>query len=104
MNGLASGQQLTFMASYSIVLAPIAALLAVDFFIVKNRKLDIYELYRPRGIYYFNKGWNWRACVALLVAIVPNLPGMINAINPSVSIGNARYIYMVSNLVGDARE
>lgn len=93
---------LTFMASYSIVLAPIAALLAIDFFVVKRRRLDVYELYRPEGIYTFTLGWNWRAYVSLLCAIAPNMPGMVNSINPSIGIGNARYPYMVSNLVGDA--
>ncbi|WVF70647.1 hypothetical protein IAT40_005440 [Kwoniella sp. CBS 6097] len=92
---------LTFMASYSIVLAPIAALMAVDFFVVKKRKIDIYELYKPDGIYYFSKGWNWRSYVALLCAIAPNLPGMANAINEKIEIGNIRYVYMVSNIVGD---
>nr|XP_019007383.1 uracil transporter FurD [Kwoniella pini CBS 10737]OCF46164.1 uracil transporter FurD [Kwoniella pini CBS 10737] len=92
---------ITFMASYSIVLAPIAALMAIDFFVVKKRKIDIYELYRPKGIYSFSKGWNWRAYVALIVGIAPNLPGMINAINSTVAIGNIQYIYMVSNIAGD---
>lgn len=93
---------LTFMASYSIVLAPIAALLAIDFFVVKRRRLDVYELYRPDGIYNFTFGWNWRAYVALICAIAPNMPGMVNSINPNIGIGSARYPYMVSNLVGDA--
>ncbi|KAK8866184.1 hypothetical protein IAR55_001335 [Kwoniella newhampshirensis] len=92
---------LTFMSSYSIVLAPIAAIMAVDFFFVKKSKVDIYELYKPDGIYRFSKGWNWRAYIALAIAIAPNLPGMINAINSTVSIGNVRYIYMVSNIAGD---
>ncbi len=92
------------MASYSIVLAPIAALMAVDFFIVKRQKLDIYELYRPDGIYRFSKGWNWRSYIALALAIVPNLPGMIKAINRTVTIGNIQYMYMLSNITGDFRE
>ncbi|CAD6580716.1 MAG: hypothetical protein TREMPRED_002824 [Tremellales sp. Tagirdzhanova-0007] len=96
-----AGNFLTFMASYSIVLAPIAAIMAVDFFVVKRQKLDIYELYRPDGIYRFSKGWNWRAYIALACGIAPNMPGMINAINSSVSIGNIKYLYMVSNIVGD---
>ncbi|BEI88654.1 uncharacterized protein CcaverHIS019_0200160 [Cutaneotrichosporon cavernicola] len=90
---------LTFMATYSIVLAPIAWLMVLDFYFVKGGKLDIYELYQPRGIYSFTKGWNWRAYVALAVAVAPNLPGMIHAINPDIYIGNIKYLYMVSNLV-----
>ncbi len=73
------------MASYSIVLAPIAALMAFDFFVTKHGRIDIYELYKPYGIYRFAKGWNWRAYTALVIAVVPNLPGMINAIEPRVS-------------------
>lgn len=92
------------MASYSIVLAPIAALMAVDFFLIKRQKLDIYELYRPDGIYRFTKGWNWRSYIALAVAIAVNLPGMINSINPKVTIGNIRYLYMISNISGDFSE
>ncbi|WOO77095.1 putative permease [Vanrija pseudolonga] len=93
---------LTFMASYSIVLAPIAALMAFDFFVIKGRKYDIYELYRPDGIYRYFGGWNWRTYIALAVAIAPNLPGMVAAINNKVNIGNIKYIYMVSNIAGDA--
>ncbi|KAK6906010.1 hypothetical protein I203_106845 [Kwoniella mangroviensis CBS 8507] len=92
---------LTFMSSYSIVLAPIAVLMAIDFFVIKQRKIDIYELYKPDGIYRFSKGWNWRAYVALAVGIAPNLPGMVNAIDSTVEIGNIKYIYMISNIAGD---
>ena len=92
---------LTFMASYSIVLAPMAALMAIDFFIVKGKRVVVADLYRPDGLYYFSKGWNWRSYVALVVAIAPNLPGMINAIDSTVKIGNIRYIYMVSNIAGN---
>lgn len=88
------------MASYSIVLAPMAAILAADYFLVKRRMIDIPALYDPNGRYRFYKGWNWRAFVALLLAIAPNLPGMINAIQPNIAIGNIRYIYMVSNIWG----
>lgn len=95
---------LTFMASYSIVLAPIAAIMVVDFFIVKARKINVYQLYEPNGIYHFSKGWNWRSYIALLVAIAPNLPGMINAIDATINIGNVKYVYMVSNIAGDISE
>ncbi|KAL1412115.1 hypothetical protein Q8F55_003114 [Vanrija albida] len=92
---------LTFMASYSIVLAPIAALMAIDFFVVKHRRYDIYEFYKPDGIYRYSKGWNWRAYVALLCGIAPNMPGMVAAINTTINIGNIKYVYMVSNIVAD---
>jgi NCS1 family nucleobase:cation symporter-1 len=88
------------MSSYSIVLAPLAGLMAVDFFIVKKGKYDVYELYKPDGIYRYFGGWNWRSYTALLVAVALNLPGMINAIQPTVEIGNIYYLYMLSNVTG----
>jgi NCS1 family nucleobase:cation symporter-1 len=90
---------MAFMMSYSIVLAPIAMLMVVDYFIVKQRKYNIYEMYRPNGIYHYWKGWNWRSYVALICAFAPNLPGMINSIDTKIDIGNIRYVYIVSNLV-----
>jgi NCS1 family nucleobase:cation symporter-1 len=92
------------MASYSIVLAPMASIMIADYYIVKSRKMDVTALYDPHGRYRFSNGWNWRAFVALIVAIGPNLPGMINAIQPSISIGNIRYIYMISNIWGIVSE
>lgn len=100
---LASAENfLAFMSSYSIVLAPIAMLMVIDFYIIKKKKFNIYEMYKPHGIYRYTKGWNWRAYVALICAIGPNLPGMVHAIDPKRNIGNAKYIYMVSNLVAYA--
>jgi NCS1 family nucleobase:cation symporter-1 len=99
----ADESQLTFMSSYSIVLAPLAGLMAVDFFIVKKGKYDVYELYKPDGIYRYFGGWNWRSYTALLVAVALNLPGMINAIQPTVEIGNIYYLYMLSNVTGVSR-
>ena len=50
--------QLTFMASYPVVLALVTSLMAVDFFLIKGQNFDIYELYRPEGTYRFAAGWN----------------------------------------------
>lgn len=92
---------LTFMSSYSVVLAPIGALMAFDFFVIKRQKYDVYALYQPWGIYRYAKGWNWRAYVALIFGIAPNIPGMASAINEKIEIGNIKYVYMVSNITAD---
>ncbi|EKC97567.1 hypothetical protein A1Q2_08105 [Trichosporon asahii var. asahii CBS 8904] len=100
---LASAENfLAFMSSYSIVLAPIAMLMVIDFYVVKKKKFNIYEMYKPFGIYRYTKGWNWRAYVALACAVAPNMPGMVHAIDPTTEIGNIKYVYMVSNLVAYA--
>jgi NCS1 family nucleobase:cation symporter-1 len=68
---------LAFMAGLGIFLAPIAAILGADYWITHQKHLDVPGLYRARGRYRYNKyGTNWRAAVAFLVSVVPNLPGM----------------------------
>jgi len=68
---------LSFMAGLGTFLAPIAAILAADFWIVKKRAIDVPALYRARGRYRYNEaGTNWRAVVAFFISLVPNLPGM----------------------------
>ncbi|GAA5952121.1 hypothetical protein JCM10213_006491 [Rhodosporidiobolus nylandii] len=91
---------LSFMSSYSIVLAPLAAILAADYFLVKKRKYNVPELYDFGGIYRYTYGCNLPALAALCIAIPPNLPGMINALNSDVDIGNAKYIYCIADIVG----
>ncbi|BGP42631.1 hypothetical protein JCM10449v2_006643 [Rhodotorula kratochvilovae] len=95
---LASAQNfLTFMSSYSIVLAPIATVLCADFFLVKKSKYNVPELYNfGKGIYHYTYGCNLPAVAALLVAIPPNLPGMIHALNSDIDIGGAKYIYCIA--------
>lgn len=77
-----------------------AAILAADYFLIKRRRIDVPAMYDPHGRYRYAKGWNWRAFAALLIAIAPNLPGMINAIQPKIKIGKIRYVYLVSNIWG----
>jgi len=52
------------------------------------------------GRYRYWKGFNWRAGVAVALVIPANLPGLINAINPKIDVGNAMYPYRISWLTG----
>ncbi|KAI5477300.1 NCS2 allantoate transporter [Pseudohyphozyma bogoriensis] len=97
-----AGSFISFMGSYAIVLAPIAAILCADFYLVKGQKIDVPALYDPNGIYRYGNtlGINWRALVALVVSIGPNMPGMINALNSSIDIGNVKYLYAIACIFG----
>jgi NCS1 family nucleobase:cation symporter-1 len=77
---------LTFMSGLAIFLAPIAALIATDYWLVKKRNLDVPSLYRRHGRYRYYGGCNWRAVIAFLVAMVPNAPGLAAAVNSRISI------------------
>jgi len=94
---------LSFMAGLGTFLAPIAAILAADFWIVKKRAIDVPALYRARGRYRYNEaGINWRAAIAFLVSLLPNLPGMAASVNPSLKgkIGNAGKLYAMFYIWG----
>ncbi|RDL29708.1 Uncharacterized protein BP5553_10688 [Venustampulla echinocandica] len=91
---------LTFMSALAIFLAPIAAIMGADYWVVKKRNIDIPSLYRRRGRYRYHGGVNWRAAAALIISISPNLPGMVHAVNPSLPVGGIQYVYDVNILWG----
>lgn len=66
---------LTFMAGLAVFLAPISSILACDYWLVKKKMLDVPSLYRRHARYQYRHGTNWRAVVAFLVSVTPNLPG-----------------------------
>lgn len=67
---------LAFMGGYAVFLAPIAGILAADYWLIKKQHIDVPALYDPGGRYKYWYGINWRALLALLVAVSPNLPGL----------------------------
>lgn len=87
-NILASAESLlTFMDGYSIFLGPIAGILISDYWFVNKQRLSIPDMYRPDGMYSYEKwGTNWRAVVAYFVGFVPLLPGLAQATSPTLQI------------------
>jgi NCS1 family nucleobase:cation symporter-1 len=68
---------ITVLSSFGVFMAPAAAVLVVDFWIIRRTKWNIPDLYAPGGIYWFNAGINWRAMVAYTMGMWPALPGFI---------------------------
>lgn len=107
-----AGNFLSFMSAYAIFLGPIAAIMLFDFWIVNKRKYDTLALYQPwNPIYRYAcaipglpgkaiSGFNWRALVAFLVGVAPNLPGLINAVNPKIDVGTGIHPYQFGWLLG----
>ncbi|KAJ8100967.1 permease for cytosine/purines, uracil, thiamine, allantoin-domain-containing protein [Lipomyces tetrasporus] len=92
---------LTFMAGLAIFLAPVAGVLASDYWLVKRRKIDVPGLYDPHGRYEYWHGLNWRALVAFVVSLGPNLPGLANSVSPSLGLtGGIVHLWDVNYLYG----
>lgn len=69
----------TWLVGYSTVVAPIASILLADYYILRRTILDVNGLYStsPSGPYYYLRGFNVPAFVALGLSIVPLVPGFL---------------------------
>lgn len=91
----------TFMSGLAIFLAPIASIIATDYWIVKDRNFDVPGLYRLHGRYRYNAGVNWRAMVAFVISVTPNVPGLAQAVNSKVKLsGGIEHLYDMNYLWG----
>jgi NCS1 family nucleobase:cation symporter-1 len=57
----------TWLNGYSGGLGSIAGVLIADYWLVRDKKLALGDLYRTKGVYAYTQGWNWRAVVATLI-------------------------------------
>ncbi|MDX6614141.1 MAG: nucleobase:cation symporter, family [Blastocatellia bacterium] len=62
-----SGYIFAWLVGYSGGLGSIAGVLIADYWLVRRRQLVLGDLYRRRGVYSYDGGWNWRAVVATLL-------------------------------------
>lgn len=69
----------TWLIGYSALLGPIAGIMLCDYYVIRRGRLDVGALYDPRGAYSYGGGVNARAVTALVVAVMPNVPGFVNA-------------------------
>jgi nucleobase:cation symporter-1, NCS1 family len=69
----------TWLVGYGSLLGAIGAVMIMDYWILRRRNLSLADLYRHDGIYAYSGGWNWRAIAAVLIGVVPVLPGFIKA-------------------------
>lgn len=96
---------LGFLNGYTVFLGPLIGILVADYWLVRKGKgFMVRSLYQPGNknvLYWYTAGINPRAIAALLVGIVPLLPGLAHNINPNLSVGRgAQAYYTMSWLVG----
>lgn len=81
-------------------LGPIAGIMMSDFWVLRNRHLNLSSLYRHPDIYSFFHGFNLRAVSAFICGIAPNLAGLAKATGGQSVPKGATYVYSLSWLVG----
>src|SRR5437773_2612955 len=72
-----SGYIFTWLVGYSALLGPIGGIMIADYYVLRHRQLHLAGLYRTDGEYRYTNGFSIVAIVALIVAILPNLPGFL---------------------------
>ncbi len=72
-----NGYIFTWLIAYSSLLGPIGGILIADYYFVRKQMLNVDELYSYNGRYTFKNGFNHAAIIALLLGILPNVPGFL---------------------------
>jgi nucleobase:cation symporter-1, NCS1 family len=69
----------TWLIGYSGLMGAIGGIMICDYFILRGKNLRLAELFKTNGIYSYSSGFNWRAIIALVVAVTPVIPGFLRA-------------------------
>jgi NCS1 family nucleobase:cation symporter-1 len=74
------------------LLGPIAGIMIADYFLLRGCELDLKDLYRAEGKYFYTRGVNWIAIIALVAGIAVALVGLI--------VPSLRWLYDYAWFVG----
>ncbi|MBK7885314.1 MAG: NCS1 family nucleobase:cation symporter-1 [Chitinophagaceae bacterium] len=72
-----NGYIFTWLIAYSSLLGPIGGIMIADYYFIRKQQLSVDELYQIKGKYSFGNGYNKFAIIALLLGILPNVPGFL---------------------------
>src|SRR5438876_11061993 len=72
-----NGYIFTWLIAYSALLGPIGGILIADYFVFRRRRLNLSALYQPAAEYRFTNGFSLVALVALIIGVLPSLPGFL---------------------------
>lgn len=94
----------TYLSAYSVFLSAIAGTVFCDYYIIKKGYLEIQNLYIAENSspYFYSNGVNWRAYVAYISGILPNIVGFVGATKTHVVPMGATYVYYFSFFTGYA--
>jgi len=71
------GYIFTWLIGYSALLGPIAGIMIADYVLIRKRLINLAGLYTENGEY---KNFNWKAVIALIAGVIPNIPGFLGTV------------------------
>jgi NCS1 family nucleobase:cation symporter-1 len=72
-----TGYIYNWLVGYSALLGPVGGIMIADYYFIRKQTLNTGELYNASGQYSFRNGFNRYAIIALLLGILPNVPGFL---------------------------
>ncbi len=75
----ASAYIFTWLIGYSSLMGAIGGILIADYWVLRGRELSAADLFSVKGCYTYEGGINRRAMVALVLAVLPVVPGFLRA-------------------------
>ncbi|CAK7343280.1 unnamed protein product [Dovyalis caffra] len=72
----------TWLVGYSALLGPIGGIVLADYYLIRKTDLSVKDLYSssPYGAYYYSGGYNLAAMAALIIGILPVIPGLLQKV------------------------
>ncbi|KAL4876509.1 permease for cytosine/purines, uracil, thiamine, allantoin-domain-containing protein [Aspergillus karnatakaensis] len=69
---------LTVVGSFNIFLGPLMGIMFADYFLLRKTTMKLTDMYgsTPASIYWYTKGWNWRAGLAWILGVWYLIPGL----------------------------
>lgn len=78
-----SGYIFRWLVAYSALLGAVGGVLLADYLVLRKTQLDLAGLYRREGPYWYRGGFNPLAIIAMVLGIIPCVPGFLAAVSDS---------------------
>ena len=69
----------TWLLGYSSLMGALGGILIVDYWIIRRQQLDVDDLFSEQGRYRYRSGVNPAAIIALVLSVLPVVPGFLRA-------------------------
>jgi NCS1 family nucleobase:cation symporter-1 len=75
------GYIFTWLIGSSSLLGAVGGVLVCDYWVVRGTRLVTADLFKTDGIYSYDRGINWCAILAVVVALLPCVPGFVDQVS-----------------------
>ena len=83
----------TWLIGYSSLMGAIGGILIADYWVLRRQRLSLADLFRVQGAYTYRGGFNPAAMIALVLAVLPVVPGFLHAATtPGGNVANPGFL------------